>query len=270
MAPLSVIGMDTDMNLLAAVAAVATEAGDRLLAVYSPDARPAGRDELLKAATRNEEVSSAGMRDALTALRPGARWLEEENETGPLPGGEWWVVDNAEGSVNHVHGLPEWAVTATLLRDGRPVLAVVRQPVADLTYTAVAGGGAWVNGQRLTTSAKRDLDAAVVGTGQAEAGQDETHARIGRSIAAMLGEALLVRASVPSTFPMLRVAAGQEDAFWLYSPVLPGVAAGALFVTEAGGIVSRLDGSAWQPGAADILVCAPALHQDVVRVLATA
>lgn len=259
-----------DARLLAPVVQLLADAGERLLARFTPSDRPRDRAAMFEAGRANEEASLAGLREALARLRPSAGWVDDALETTALPPGEWWAVDAVEGNVNHVHGLPEWAVTATLLRDGRPVLAVVRQPVADLTYTAVAGGGAWVNGQRLTTSAKRDLDAAVVGTGQAEAGQDETHARIGRSIAAMLGEALLVRASVPSTFPMLRVAAGQEDAFWLYSPVLPGVAAGALFVTEAGGTVSRLDGSAWQPGAADILVCAPALHQDVVRVLATA
>src|SRR6185437_8386557 len=132
-----------DLELLSAVAQVAAEAGDRLLAVYSPGARPADRGELLKAAARNEEVSSAGLREALHALRPGARWLEEEDEAGPLPDGEWWVVDNAEGSVNHVHGMPEWGVSITLVADGVPLLGAFRQPVGGLTYTALRGHGAY-------------------------------------------------------------------------------------------------------------------------------
>src|ERR1700678_607957 len=120
--------MYIDTYLLEEVAKVAADAGERLLAVYSPDARPASREELTKAAIRNEEVSSAGLREALHALRPGARWLEEENETGALPDGEWWVVDNAEGSVNHVHGLPEWGVSICLVVDGVPELGVFASP----------------------------------------------------------------------------------------------------------------------------------------------
>ena len=275
-------GMDIDTELLSAVAAVATEAGDRLLAVYSPGARPADREELLKAATRNEEVSSAGLREALRALRPGARWLEEENETGPLPDGEWWVVDNAEGSVNHVHGLPEWGVSVTLVADGVPLLGAFRQPVGDLTYTALRGHGAYLGsgahlgsgaypgGQRLAVSAKSGLDLAIVGTGQAEAGQAETYARIGRSVTALLGKAFLVRATVPSTFPLLLVAEGHTDAFWQYEPVLPGIALGILLATEAGGTVSAADGAPWTPASDSVLVAAPGVHAGMVAALAEA
>jgi myo-inositol-1(or 4)-monophosphatase len=259
--------MDTDDQLLDDVTKVAIEAGDRLLAVYSPEARPAGRDELMKAAMRNEHAAAAGLRDALRALRPGARWLEEDNETGALPGGEWWVVDNAEGSVNHVHGLPEWGVSITLVVDGVPELGVFRQPVADLTYTARRGHGAHVGGRRLTVSAKSGLDLAIVGTGQAEAGQAETYARIGRSVTALLRQAFLVRVTVPSTFPLLLVAGGHVDAFWQYEPVLPGIALGILAAAEAGGIVTAVDGSPWTPAAGTVLVAAPGVHAAMVQAL---
>jgi myo-inositol-1(or 4)-monophosphatase len=259
--------MDIDTRLLDEVGKVATEAGDRLLAVYSPDARPADRDELLKAATRNEEASSAGLRDALRALRPQARWLEEENETGPVPGGEWWVVDNVEGNVNHVHGLPEWGVSITLMADGVPSLGVFRQPAADLTYTALRGHGAYRGGQRLTASRKSGLELAVVGTGQAEAGQAATYDRIGRSVTALLGKAFLVRVTVPSTFPLLLVAGGHTDAFWQYEPVLPGIALGILLATEAGGTVSAADGTPWTPAAGTVLVAAPGVHAAMARAL---
>lgn len=250
-----------DERLLADVAEVAIAAGERLLGVYDPASRPADRAQLVKLAVRNETVSTEGLREALGRLRPDARWVEEEQETGPLPdNGAWWVVDNAEGSVNHVHGLPEWGVSITLLEAGEPVLAVFRQPVGDLTYTALRGRGAQVNGEPLSASAKQGLEIAVVGTGQAEAGQAETYARLGRSVTALLDAAFLVRATVPSTFPMLLVAAGHMDAFWQYEPVLPGVALGILLVREAGGIVTQIDGSPWHPGATSVLVAAPGVH----------
>lgn len=255
--------------LLNAVVTATHAAGDRLLKIYAPDARPTGRADMFTAGKRNEEASLPELRAALEAIRPGAGWVEEDMETTALPPGEWWTVDDVEGSVNHVHGMPEWCVSVTLVRDGEPVLTVVRQPIGDLTYTAVRGGGAWLNGKRLEVSAKTELNAAIVATGQAEAEQAGTYRRIGESVTAMLGKALLVRATVPSTFPMLLVAAGHNDVFWQYEPVLPGIAAGVLLVTEAGGVASRIDGSPWRPGAPDVLVSAPALHRAAIDVLAT-
>jgi myo-inositol-1(or 4)-monophosphatase len=201
-------GTEEDRALLAAVTAAAHEAGDRLLEVYSPQARPASRQDLFAAGRRNEEISLAVLAPALAAARPGAQWAGGDQETMALPPGEWWSVDAVEGNVNHAHGGPQWCVSIALIRDGAPVLAVVRQPAGDLTYTAVRGGGAFVNAQPLHTSPKTRLDAAIAVTGQAEAGQDDTYRRIGDSITAMLGRALLVRAAVPSTFPLLDVAAG--------------------------------------------------------------
>jgi myo-inositol-1(or 4)-monophosphatase len=256
------------VGLLDPVVQATTAAGDRLLAEFSPAARPASRADMAAAGQHTEELVLGALRPELARLRPGAGWVDDDRETVPLPPGEWWVVDAVEGAVNYVHGMPQWGVTVTLLRDGQPVLAVVRQPVGDLTYTAVRGAGAHLNRQRLQVSAKTSLNAAIGVTGQAEAGQDDTYRRIGESVTAMLGQALLVRAFVPSTFPMLLVAAGQNDVFWQYEPVLPGVAAGLLLITEAGGTVSRIDGSPWSPGSPDILAAAPALHQAAVGALA--
>jgi len=257
-----------DQALLAGVVEAATAAGQALQARYSVAGRPADRAAMFHAGTVDSEVSLAILRPALTSLRPGAQWLPEEHETTALPAGEWWVVDEVEGNVNLVHGLPEWAVSVALVRNGQPVLAVVRQPVGDLTYTALRGGGAYLNGAALHVSAKTEMNAAIVVTGQAEADQAGTYERIGQSVTAMLHRALLVRASVPSTFPMLLVAAGHHDVFWQYEPTLPGVAAGALMITEAGGVVTRADGSPWSPGSNTVLASAPGLHSAAVQILA--
>lgn len=255
-------------ELLDSMAAIARAAGGRLLAVYSPTSRPRSRDDMFGAGQRNEEVSLQGMRDALTALRPAAGWVDEDQETTELPDGEWWTVDAVEGNVNNVHGMSDWCVVITLIRNGVPVATTIYQPVGDLLYTASQGGGAFLNGTPLRVSDKSQFNAAIVATGQAEADQQNTPRRIGNSITAMLHKALLVRATVPSTFPMILVASGHNDVFWQYEPVLPGVAAGILLVTEAGGRATRIDGSPWRPGAADILVATPGLFAEAVQTLA--
>ena len=112
------------VGLLAAVTEAATSAGDRLMAEFTPDARPASRADMAARGHHLEELVLAELRPELARLRPGAGWVDDDLETAPLPPGEWWVVDAVEGAVNYVHGLPEWAVTVTLLRDGRPALTL--------------------------------------------------------------------------------------------------------------------------------------------------
>ncbi len=259
--------MTADLKLRDDLMGLARVSGQRLLDVFDPHALPENRAELLARMQRNEALSQRGLRESLHAMRPEAGWVTDALETTPLPAGEWWVVDAVEGNVNHVHGSDEWCVSLALVRDNVPTVAVVYQPIGALAYSAVRGGGASINGRKLTASRKTDLAGAIVGTGQAEAGQTETYRRIGDSIATMLGHALVVRATVPSTFPLVRVASGQHDGFWQYGVVLPGVAAGMLLATEAGAIGTRVDGSPWRPGARDILVAAPALHASMVKVL---
>ncbi|UXH79077.1 inositol monophosphatase family protein [Roseateles amylovorans] len=263
----SLSSADSDLLLLDAMIGVAQNAGSRLLAAFSTDARPDSREALIAGVAANEDRVADGLQRALMALRPQARWLTNEVESAPLPDGEWWVVDAVEGNVNHVHGLRDWGVSLTLMREQRPVAAVVHQPLEALTWTAVRGGGARCNGAAIHVSAKSRLDAAIATTGQAEAQQVQTYGPIGASITHMLHHALLVRMTVPSTFPMMQLARGQNDVFWQYCPVLPGVAAGWLIVTEAGGVVSRIDGTPWATGAPDILMTAPHLHAAAVHAL---
>ncbi len=129
-----------DATLLAKVIDAVHNAGNRLLTLYLPDAHPGDWNEIGSALRRNEEASLDGLQAALAAARPQAQWVDDDQEKIVLPPGEWWAVDAVEGNVNHVHGLPEWCVSITLLRDNIPALAAVYQPIGDLTYTAIRGG----------------------------------------------------------------------------------------------------------------------------------
>jgi myo-inositol-1(or 4)-monophosphatase len=266
------VAPDAELSrLLPQVVAAVHTAGDRLHEHYDPHARPDSRAAMYQAGMAIEADSRAVLQAALTEARPAARWAgdAEEDSGEALPPGEWWVADGAEGGVNFVHGLPEWAVSTILIRDNEPVLAVVYQPAGDLTWTALRGGGARLNGQQLHTSAKTTLDAAIATMSQANGGPDQNR-QTAASIEAMLGEALLVRNTIPTTFPLLAVAAGHYDLFWQYQPDLPGVAAGSLLVTEAGGIATDLRGQPWRPGAPDVLISAPGLHAAALAVLTPA
>ena len=259
-----------DQALMPKVVEAVKEAGKILLQRFSAEAHPENLAELLADIKANDEASEVPLRRALLAIRPDAQWAEDEEAGGLLPMGESWVADPAEGNVNHIHGMTDWAVTATLVRDNKPVLTAVYLPVTDTIYTAVQGGGAYQDGVRLHASRKRSLDAALVGTGQAKPGEDkETYRRIGESITAMLGNALLVRASVPATLVMIQVAAGRMEAFWQYSQVRSGLLAGALLVSEAGGVVTDTHGASWTLESKDLLASAGDVHTAIVEVLST-
>jgi myo-inositol-1(or 4)-monophosphatase len=259
-----------DEALMHATLAAVRAAGDHMKRLFTPDARPGDLQELVRAIHANDAESLGVLRAALLEARPTAGWAEDELESGELPPGEWWVTDPVEGNINHIHGMTDWCVTATLVKDNVPELTVVYLPLTGNTYTATRDGGAYLDGARIIPSAKQELDAALVGTGQARPGEDrETFRRIGESVTAMLDAALVVRVSVPATLQLIHVAAGRMDVFWQFSAVRSGLVAGALLVQEAGGTVTDIHGLPWRLASPDFLASAPALHDAAVAVLSS-
>jgi myo-inositol-1(or 4)-monophosphatase len=259
--------MSLDQDLLTAVTATVRQAGARLLGRYSTESRPTTMDELLAALRGNDAVVSDLLRPALAQLLPGSAWEEDEHASGPMPAGAWWVVDPVGGNINTVHGMTDWNIGVSLVRDGRPVLAVLHDPLADETFTAIAGGGAFLNGVPVRVSAKSDLSAAVVGTGQAKPSQARVDAgRVGASVTAMLQEALYVRVSVPVGHQLAQVAAGRMDLHWQFDNVRSHIGP-VLLVQEAGGTVTDLDGGPWDITSEGYLAAAPGVHAAALAIL---
>ncbi|WIB76705.1 inositol monophosphatase family protein [Curtobacterium sp. MCPF17_002] len=259
----------TDRELLDGVTTAVANAAQVLLERFSAANRVDGPRALIDAIDANDAASIAVLRPALERLRPGARWDDDEEGHGALGPGEWWVTDAAEGNVNHVHGSPNWGVTATLVRDEVPVLTAVVLPALGQVFTAVRGDGARLDGTPIRVSAKTDLVAALVGTGQAKPGEaPEIRRRMSGSIDRVLDAALLVSASVPATVQLVQVAAGHVDGFWQFGQVRSGLVAGALLVEEAGGAVIDTNGAPWTLASDDFVAAAPGLAPSLAAVLA--
>lgn len=257
-----------DTALLESTVTAVREAGAALRRRYRDAVRYETRDELMRALAVNDDVALGVLRPRLTRLRPEAHWVEEELDGGALPPGEWWVVDPAEGNVNHLHALPEWAVTATLVRDNQPALTVVHLPLTGETYTALAGRGAHLDGRPLRVAPTTDLGLGIVATSQARPDEDEEVVRrVGSSITSMLFDALVVRTSVPATLHLLNVAAGRIDAFWQFAGARADLLPGALLVREAGGHVSDVEGRPWTPRSESFLAAAPGVHAEAAASL---
>lgn len=254
-------------DLLTTTTALVREAGARLSRFYSPDNRVATADELFAALRRNDDTVAGLLRPALLDALPGSGWAEDEHATGPMADGDHWVVDPVGGNLNLVHGMADWNIGVSLVRDGRPALAVLYAPLSDEMFTATDGGGAFRNGGRLAVSAKTDLAVALTGTGQARPGHSADVARrVGASIAAMQQTALYVRSSVPVGRELAQVAAGRLDAHWQFENVRSHIGP-VLLVREAGGTVTDFDGKPWELTSAGYLAAAPGVHAAALQVV---
>ncbi|MFE5502808.1 inositol monophosphatase family protein [Amycolatopsis japonica] len=256
-------------ELVRAVTAAVRHAGTRLLNRYSTAARQPGLPELLADLHANDLTVVDVLEPALAEALPEARWLNDEHGSGPLPDGAWWLIDPVGGNLNAVHGMTDWNIGVSLVRDGRPVLAVLYFPLLDEMFTATAGGGSFLNGVPIRVSDKQALDGALTGTGQAQPGTTATLAdRTGAAYAAMAKAALYVRISVPVSHQLAQVAAGRMDLHWQFDNVRAH-AAGVLLVLEAGGTVTDLDGQPWDITSDSYLAAAPGLHAAALDILTT-
>ncbi|MFD7729900.1 inositol monophosphatase family protein [Kitasatospora phosalacinea] len=208
------------------------------------------------------------LRARLTALRPRAGWLDDEWARGVPEEGEWWLCDATDGAVQYLSALPHWAVTATLLRDGAPVLAVVHAPLLGTTCTALAGGGARLDGRRCAPRPRTPATAVVATSQPPYAARDPRVRRAaGASLAAVLPHVAAVRNLGPTALQAALVGSGHLTAFWQYGADPANLLPGALFAAEAGALVSDAQGAPWTPGAASFLAAAPGVYAELAAVL---
>ncbi|MEQ1896485.1 MAG: inositol monophosphatase family protein [Vicinamibacterales bacterium] len=178
-----------------------------------------------------------------------------------------WIFDPLDGTTNYAHGLPIYCSSLGLEVDGEVVVAAIYDPSRQELFTAEKGEGAWLNGERLRVSATDRLIDSLLVTGfpyDVRLRQEELIA----IFAAFLTEARAVRRLGSAAVDLCYVAAGRFDGFWEQHLKPWDVAAGSLIVTEAGGRMSRMDGTAFSVEAGSLLASNGCLHGGMVRLIA--
>src|SRR5262249_32106702 len=224
-----------DLAALLAVARRAADAGGDTVragfgAVHAASAKAPG-DWVSDVDTNSERVVRASLLDGAPGIP-----VHGEEEGGARAAVEW-LVDPLDGTSNFLHAFPMVGVSIALVADGAPVVGVVHAPMLGDTYWATAGGGAWRNGMPLRVST-RAVDQAICATGFPFRNKRER-----------LEEYFPVFERALRTFEDLRRAGSASlDLAWTSSGVFDGyfeqalgpwdVAAGALLVREAGGVVT--------------------------------
>jgi myo-inositol-1(or 4)-monophosphatase len=246
-------------SLVDAAAAAAREAG-QLLRSRPHTVEHKGAIDLVT------EVDLASERVIRAALAPTGIPVQGEEAGGPTAG-ERWVVDPLDGTTNFVHGYPAYCVSIGLVRDTVPVVGAIYDPIRDALYAAALGAGARRNGAPIQVGGARTLDDALCVTGFPY----DRRERMGFYLAyveRVLNRSQGLRRSGSAAMDLATVAAGQVDAFWEFGLKAWDTAAGQVIVSEAGGVITDLDGAVHVPGAPAVLATNPWLHEAMVRLFA--
>ena len=207
------------------------------------------------------------LREELERARPGYGFLLEE--AGPIQGTDRthrFIVDPLDGTLNFLHGIPHFAISIGLEREGQIVAALVYNPVQDELFTAERGRGAFLNNRRLRVSARRDLSEAVLATGIPFRGKPEPE-RFREELERVMGSLAGIRRFGSAALDLAYVAAGRYEGFWERNLAPWDIAAGILLVREAGGQVRDLDGGEDPLPTGNVLATNDALNISIARLL---
>jgi myo-inositol-1(or 4)-monophosphatase len=177
-----------------------------------------------------------------------------------------WFTDPLDGTTNYAHGYPFFCSSVALTVSGEVVAGAVFDPVKEELFTAEKGGGSYANGRRLRVSSSADLLQSLLVTGFPYDVQEDLEGKL-RLFSRFMGVARAVRRDGAAALDLCYVAAGRYDGFWEERLQPWDMMAGKLVVEEAGGRVSRFDGTPLGVSADELLATNGALHAAMMEVL---
>ncbi len=227
-----------------------------------------GPGDFVSAADRKAEKR---LFEDLSKARPGYGFVLEEG--GVIEGPDkshTWYIDPLDGTTNFLHGLPIFAISIGLEREGQIVAGLVYNPVTDAMYIAEKGQGAYLNNRRLRVAARRDIADALIGCGIPHLGKRDGHARFEAEFAVVMANVSNLRRLGAVALDLCFVAAGAYDGFWERDIKPWDIAAGMLIVKEAGGFISDADGCGGMLAKGSICAGNDAIHSQLLALIRSA
>jgi myo-inositol-1(or 4)-monophosphatase len=217
--------------------------------------------------TEVDRAAEAAIVETLREAYPQYGILAEESGASGGAGSEWqWIIDPLDGTTNFIHGLPQYAVSIALARNGTVEQAVVFDPNRNELFTASKGGGAFLNDRRIRVSRRDRLQEALVGTGFPYRAFDHIDAYLDIFKELTRRTAGLRRPGAAS-LDLAYVACGRYDGFWEFGLSPWDMAAGALLISEAGGLVSDLKGDAGWLESGNIVAGTPKVFAPLLGIV---
>jgi len=221
--------------------------------------------------TQVDKAAEAAIIDILRQAYPDHAILAEESgESSGDKGGAkseyLWIIDPLDGTTNFIHGFPQYCVSIALQHRGVTAHGVVYDPAKNELFTASKGGGAFLDDRRIRVSKCASLKDALVGTGFPfkELSRLDLYCR---QLKEMMQSSSGVRRAGAAALDLAYVAAGRMDAFWEMGLAPWDMAAGALMIQEAGGLVGDLSGDAGWLEKGDIAAATPKVFPQLLGAL---
>ena len=217
--------------------------------------------------TQVDQAAEQAVIDVVRRAYPAHAILAEES--GPLQGADAeyrWIIDPLDGTTNFIHGFPQYCVSIAVQHRGTISHGVVYDPAKNELFTASRGRGAFLNERRMRVSRCRRLEAALVGTGFPfkELSRLELYVR---QLQTMMTSTAGVRRAGSAALDLAYVAAGRLDAFWEMGLSAWDMAAGALLIQEAGGLVGDFSGESGYLETGDIAAGTPKVFVQLLQAL---
>jgi myo-inositol-1(or 4)-monophosphatase len=222
--------------------------------------------------TEVDLLSEKYIKDQIASHYPKHQILAEEGGLSLTSSDYRWIVDPLDGTTNYAHGYPIFCVSIALEHAGKVVLGVIYDPTRDELFVAEKGSGALLNNRPIYVSERPLLKDALLVTGFPYDIKTTPKNNLNYFSRFAL-TARAVRRSGSAALDLCYVAAGRFDGFWEMHLGTWDAAAGVLIVEEAGGHVSRFDGSDFdlyppKTKTMEILATNKLIHQDMIKVLA--
>ena len=219
--------------------------------------------------TEVDRAAEQAVIEILHRAYPDHAILAEESGATPGHAGDseyTWIIDPLDGTTNFIHGFPQYAVSIGLRHKGVLVQGVVYDPVKNELFTATRGRGAYLNERRIRVSKRAQLDEALIGTGFPFRELERLDEYLGmfREITARTAG---VRRAGAAALDIAYVAAGRLDGFWEMGLSPWDMAAAALMVQEAGGLVGDFQGDAGYLDSGRIVCGSPKIFAQLVRIV---
>jgi myo-inositol-1(or 4)-monophosphatase len=213
----------------------------------------------------DREAEQAIIRTLLEAYPDHSILAEESGAAGKSE--YQWIIDPLDGTTNFLHGFPQYAVSIALAHRGVVTQAVIYDPAHNDLFTATRGRGAYLNDQRVRVSKRIQLKASLIGTGFPFRQFEHIDAYFAM-LRDMMKNTAGVRRPGAAALDLAYVAAGRLDGFWELGLSPWDIAAGALLITESGGLVGDLEGNDKYMTSGNIVAGAPKVFVELLRLIA--
>ncbi|MEM9291828.1 MAG: inositol monophosphatase family protein [Acidobacteriota bacterium] len=195
-------------------------------------------------------------------------WVAGYEESAKASGSVRWIVDPLDGTTNFIQGLPYFCVSIACEVEGELEAACILDPIRGDLFSARRGAGAFLGSRRLRIERESGVDGAFLATGfPFRAGESVLDPYL-QSFRTLSLRVRGMRRCGAAALDLANTAAGIFDGFWEFRLSAWDVAAGVLLIREAGGVVSDVEGGQNFLETGDILAGAPAVHRDLLEVMA--